>query len=872
MRRLFRTSLILLASFLFLTMAGSVLVYLYRKDIQNHAIAYLNKKINTTAEVKGVKAGMLRHFPYISVTFKEVTILSSLPYRKVRKLPDTLLHAYEVVLDLNIYNLLVKKEITIERVEIEGGSLELAATKKGIRNWEIFKKGGSGGQRQTRTEIGNIRMKDVKVKYYGEGGKKLFEGIVARASFSERRFQQGKILRLKAVHMRALTERQPFTWEEIDISTVIEQQPGEGLSFEGSLHSGRLPEVAFSGEWLKRNLHLYFSVRKISPAILLRSGLLKMEKGSLPVEGGSFDLHGVLKAQTSGRTSWSLKVKGEGFGQTVKMSLPEPVRLVSWHGHLLASGGEKRSTRYSLEITDLSLVHGSSELRGNFGWKGKDSPLTGRFSGVLALPEWNALFGGDRVFGKGKGEVSLQVSIPYRLFERKKKFSFREVGLQGDILLKDFQVFLPGEITGREARVQILEDHRLHLQATGLHAAGSLWKVNGFVARMDDYLEKKIPLQITGTLATTRVELDTLIGFFRKPPRPGLPDEVVKDPLPRFSLDFSCDTFLYEGVESLHLRGTLLYHDPVLQMRGLSAEALGGSLGGQLTIRFEKGGKLDVRSYAELAGIDVHRLFASFSNFGQDFIRAENLRGKVTGNIAMQALFDTSGKVIPESILSDSYLTLSDGALIGFEPLYKLSTFIRLSELKEIRFSRLENEVFIRDETVVIPQMHVNSSAFDLDIGGKHHFDGRFEYHIRVYLADYLARKAKKANQGKDLDLVVEPGKRNTSLFLIYRSDGNRTRISYDRRRTRQKMSRELKKEKEELKALFKKESAEDTLPVNRDTEKKIRVVWPEEKPDSGTTTGTKREGKDSSTRKFRLIWEEEEEPDSLPNFLENCP
>ena len=147
------------------------------------------------------------------------------------------------------------------------------------------------------------------------------------------------------------------------------------------------------------------------------------------------------------------------------------------------------------------------------------------------------------------------------------------------------------------------------------------------------------------------------------------------------------------------------------------------------------------------------------------------------------------------------------------------------------------------------------------------HFDKNFEYRIRVYLSDYLARKAKRSNRDNGLDLVEEEGQRNTSLFLIYKGDAENSKVYYDKERTRKKIAKEIKKEKDKLKAIlredvgiFKKDTS--SFLIREEQQKKaFRVEWPEEENKKEKTTTPQKDT--SSGKKFKVIWEEE--PDSIP-------
>ncbi len=49
---------------------------------------------------------------------------------------------------------------------------------------------------------------------------------------------------------------------------------------------------------------------------------------------------------------------------------------------------------------------------------------------------------------------------------------------------------------------------------------------------------------------------------------------------------------------------------------------------------------------------------------------------------------------------------LVNGALINFDPVKELSSFIELSELENIHFEKMENDFFIRNNFLYIPNVN----------------------------------------------------------------------------------------------------------------------------------------------------------------------
>src|SRR5690606_12097893 len=74
--------------------------------------------------------------------------------------------------------------------------------------------------------------------------------------------------------------------------------------------------------------------------------------------------------------------------------------------------------------------------------------------------------------------------------------------------------------------------------------------------------------------------------------------------------------------------------------------------------------------------IDVNEAFITFNNFGQDFIKAENLAGSLSGSITLLLPADSLMNPDIRSIAAEGRYSISDGALVSFDPVKALSRFI----------------------------------------------------------------------------------------------------------------------------------------------------------------------------------------------------
>jgi hypothetical protein len=187
---------------------------------------------------------------------------------------------------------------------------------------------------------------------------------------------------------------------------------------------------------------------------------------------------------------------------------------------------------------------------------------------------------------------------------------------------------------------------------------------------------------------------------------------------------------------------------------------------------------------------------------------------------------------IKETTAEGKY-TISDGVLKNFDPVKSLSRFIELSELENITFSKLENDFYIRNNYIAIPQMDIHSSAADFTISGKHDFDNNYEYNLRTYLSLFLSKKAKKnRSYSSEFGAIEEDGLGRTSIFLKITGKGEAVKVGYDLKAQRGNVSKKLKTEKENLKSILNKEygwyKKDSTIKQEPAPRPKFKIQWEE--------------------------------------------
>ena len=181
------------------------------------------------------------------------------------------------------------------------------------------------------------------------------------------------------------------------------------------------------------------------------------------------------------------------------------------------------------------------------------------------------------------------------------------------------------------------------------------------------------------------------------------------------SVAIRADSLIFNNFRAAGFSSRLIYKPYVITFGEAKAEGLDGSLTGEFMLSKQKDGGYITRTNLNVRGIDINKAFTAFNNFGQDFIVNDNLRGRLTGNLALLAPLDGNYKVLRKAMVAEAHLLINEGRLVNFAPAESLSSYLDLDELKDISFSKLENDLYINNGTVSIPKMLINSSAVNLD-------------------------------------------------------------------------------------------------------------------------------------------------------------
>ncbi|MCJ7448123.1 MAG: AsmA-like C-terminal region-containing protein [Bacteroidales bacterium] len=804
----------------------------------------LNKNISTKYEFESVKLSFLRKFPKASLDLKNVLVHSSPGFDQscfAGISTDTLLSAAFVSMEFSITDI-INGIYNIDRVGVKEGHFNILTDTAGLVNYEITAENGKDTGDDLTIDLDRINLTDIKATYNNQATKLIIKGLIETGQLKSR-----------------------ISGDEIDFTATSGMRIDLFRLYNTSITKS-------IGADLDVNLHSS------------DSGVL-FNKGTLRIENINFDLKGfvseddILDLDLSGDNidlskikkyvpdryqnlvqdydpSGILKVNGRIKGPLTRTSNPlVEIAFKVNRGHILygksdlnidnisfdgfySNGTKQNPETSSLSVKDLKARLGSSEYTSAFTLTDFTQPHVDLFLKGIVIPAEIKEFFNIQSVALAEGLIDMNLKLTGEL-PKKDKYEVYDIfnlNPEGDLSFNSFSIKLKNSnlaidrVTGSLKMLKSITADKLHFTFKD-HTID----LNGEFYNLPEWL--------AGKPAILRVNADvTFSQFIPEVLFPGmeitdtssadktafsLPGDVILD------LNFDIDTLLYKSLKAENIKGTLSYKPRLLNLKSLNLNSLNGTISGNGFFVQNTDKSLVARGSFNLENIDINDAFTTFHNFGQDFLKAENISGTLSGLLSVLIPMDSLLNPQIKSLTAEGKYVLVNGILINFEPVIQLSSFISLSELETIRFEKLENDFFIKNNYLFIPQMDIKSSAADFSVNGKHSFDDDYEYHVKILLSEILSKKIKKPKpSSSEFGVVQDDGLGRTSVLLKIEDKGDETKVSYDLKAATSKIKNDIKAERQTLKTIlnqeygwFKYDSAVSQKPAG---EKRFKITWEE--------------------------------------------
>ena len=295
------------------------------------------------------------------------------------------------------------------------------------------------------------------------------------------------------------------------------------------------------------------------------------------------------------------------------------------------------------------------------------------------------------------------------------------------------------------------------------------------------------------------------------------------------NLNSTIATFTYNDFITTEVSGLLDYKNLTLTGENMQLSTLNGSVDGDFKFYESKNNRLKLSSQLNLKQINIRNAFLAFDNFKQDFITAEHIKGIGTAEIEMKAAWGAGFIFKEEDLKVKSHLIIEKGELIQFKPLESLSNYVKLEDLKEVKFSTLENTIEIDNKVIDIPAMEIKSSALSISISGTHTFEQEIKYDIELSLSELMSTKFREKNtqiKKTEFGEVEENGKIFNTVYFKMTGNSDDPKISLDPTRFLENVQELVKKEGEKITTIIKEDILQIKEPEKIEQGQDIIIEW----------------------------------------------
>ena len=819
--------------------------FLLQDKVAGIILKSLNKNISTKLEIGSFRLTFLRKFPNASLELKNVLVHSSSNFNSEEFTginTDTLLAARYASVEFKITDI-IKGNYNIERIGVKTGKINFYTDKAGFVNYNISVISENPESEDFTINLDRINLNDIKIYYNNLSAKLIIDGLAntgklksritgenidftAKADIDITRFQLYNTVITKTIaagldvtlqsSKRGITfKKGTMTVENFDIV------------MDGFVSSDDMLDLNITG----KNIDLS-RIRKYLPEKYLRlvsdydpAGILKADckiKGPLTrTKNPHVDINFLLD---NGHISYG------------KSNVA--VKNLSFNGHLSNGSGNNFETS-SVSLKDIKVTLGSSEYNGSVTISGFNHPKSEFILKGRVFPDELKEFFNVQSISKAYGSVDADINIVTDFWPKDSitKNDIIDMRPHGNMVFNSFSIglqknkLLINNVNGTLSFSDIIRAENISFSYMGQEI-----KVDGEFRNLPEWIAGR-PVKL---IASGDVSFNRLIpGMFMAVPSSSgaatskktalnMPGDIILD------INFKIDSLSYKTFSSSKIAGTLYYTPRTLTVKSFNMKSLNGTISGNGFVAQNNSKSVMGRGNFNITGIDVNKAFKTFHNFGQDFIKAENLSGDLSGTLSILLPMDSLLNPQIKSLTAEGKYILVNGALIDFDPVKELSDFIELSELENIHFDKLENDFFIRNNFLYMPQMDVKSSAADLSVNGKHSFDNDYEYHVKMLLSEILSKQRKKNKSNvTEFGVIEDDGLGRTSILLKVAGKGEELKVGYDIKAVSADVKNNMKSEKQNLKSILNQEYGwfkSDTSAKKKPVEKKsrFRISWDE--------------------------------------------
>lgn len=810
-----KISLWLVGIIFLIAIQGVILIYIYEKEIKAAAVEKLNEQINTPIKVGKIELSYFKHFPFVSLSFPDVVVYDSNPGHE-----NVLLSAQEISLFFNIWDIYQGK-YDVKKLFIDNAVWTSKIDRYGLSNFEVLKQNSTSSTSDSKFKLS------------------IEEIIVKNSSVLHIDEESNFILRTSLPEFKA---KGNFTSDEFELNLVSDLQIQNLLYNNTSFVRNKTIHLNSDVFVDMKNSSYQFSKTNIlvEKMNLLLDGVITYsdQKKSIDLKssGSNLDIQSFISLlpnkyinlfkdyQSTGNMYFESSIKGSlesnkspliivrtGFKNATVIVNNEKVKNQQVDQLFFDLQYNNNATENIIDdvlnIGSFKAIYHNRPIIGNINITNLDDPLLDlAIETNQSFQEIQKIWPVKNIDFKS-GEFGIKLKLKAKLSEFKKDNNIKHIESAGNILITNTELnagkyALPIENINGSFDFQKSD---LKINNLTFKIGSSDFQINGFFRNLFSFiLTENEDLEIDATLASKKINIKELLSSGAN----STDDEPYKlkiNPRLTANLKLQVKEIQFLPFQAFDVEGSLNVKDQIVNTDYLAFRSQKGLVFAKLNFNTKQHNRMPMNIDLNLNKVDVSNMFREFQNFGINILTDKNIKGNITSTMKVNIVWDENLNSVMDAFSAKGSILIENGELLNFDPMLALGKYIDVNELKDLKFSNLENTIEIKNKMIYIPDMDIKSNALNLRLTGTHSFDNKIDYHLQMLLSDFIKKKSK--NLGDERFGEIEPdGSGNTKLFVRMYGDAENPKFSLDKKEIKKKIADDFKKEKAEIKNILKDE------------------------------------------------------------------
>lgn len=777
---------------LFLT--SIVIAAFFEDEIGQKLISEINKEISTELIVEDFSLSLLAGFPDVSASLVNVSLKDNQK--------GNLIEAGNVSFKIGFFSLF-GSNIKVKSVEISDGAVYVTRDRKGRVNYDILKKGevqkasvSTSSSSDLGISIEEASFKDVELIYTDKKLKQeivaLLDDAVISGEFSSKHFNLTSNAEIHSKFVE-LEKQRYFVGQLLNYEASLDVDLEKGRYVFENVEIG-VDENHFklTGFIESKGKNSNFDLK-----IKGEDGNIESVVGFLPEEyqdylkgiksKGAFSFLTTIKGKMNSKETPAITTNfGLTDGSISSSKLGSALKDVNFTARF--TNGKERLNKTSIfEIKDFKGYFGRKEVTSKLRVSNFDTPMVDfSLNGSLPIASVYGLFE-QAAITDGTGDIEIKdLKLKGRYKDMIRTSRISRVETSGTVKFNEAGLTINGEDILIEEGSFAVKDNYLRVRDLKIEGPDTEINLDGKFTNLipvlfaDSINSQKAELKFDATLDAPEIDFDQIIKMTESPIKEGQVAKAVFDSIQvahtlkwRHYTNFlkgtfktNIEAFNYNEIEGENFEGTFKFNHNILSVIG-STEAMEGDFNIDGKAYFEKKPYIKAKVIAEK--INVKEFFRQGENFGQEVVKSKHLKGKLDAKLAIDAYWDEEGKYQSKKLRVLGDLGIKNGELVNFRMLYDFADFIKIKDLRHIKFTNMRNWLEIRNGKVYIPAMFIQTNALNMTVSGEHSFENKIDYNIKVNGGQVLFSKFKKYNPKKR----PQPAQKKGWFNIYYRIYGD---------------------------------------------------------------------------------------------------